>query len=420
MKIVIVGMGYVGVTSAACLSLQGNNVFGVDTNNLKVELLKEGNSPITEPGVEELIRNATDNGLFKASTEIPNLEDIDAIVVCVGTPSKNDGSHDLSYISQATQQIVNAASFGFGESIAVIYRSTFPPGTMDNLILPMFSQSLGVKADQIELIYNPEFLRESTAIDDYFDPPKIVAGTSSGKPSKTIELINQSNEAPIFTVGYKEAELTKFIDNTWHAVKVGFANEIGRISTKLQLDTEKIHKIFVSDTKLNISSRYLRPGAPFGGSCLPKDVRAIQRLSIDEGIQTPLIQSLLLSNEQHKHFSFAQVTKLAGIRDRILVVGISFKYGTDDLRESPYVDLISSLVKKGYNVRIYDPFVDVNKFIGTNLEFINKSIPNIKTLIINEAGVLQSEFDLVVLTDSSAAIPELGSRTKTINLGTIK
>lgn len=311
LRVVIIGLGYVGVTAAACLAAQGHDVVGVDVNAEKVETVNNGRSPIAEPEVQSLISRAVSDERLRASTALPNMSAIDVVIVCVGTPSAPDGSHNMGFIAEATRQIARAIDSSGATKITVAFRSTFKPGTMEELIQPIFSDAVLRENVDIELVYNPEFLRESSAVSDYFQPPKIVVGTAGAKPSNVMQQLHAELDAPLFETGFREAELTKFIDNSWHAAKVAFANEIGRVSAAYGVDSSVVHNIFVSDTKLNISPYYTRPGGAFGGSCLPKDVRALQYIARNAGVQVGLIDSLLETNESHKAFQSQRIIDAA-------------------------------------------------------------------------------------------------------------
>jgi len=401
LKVVIFGLGYVGCTAVGCITSQGHSVVGVDVSAAKVEALNAGHSPIREPGLGELIAKAKEGGLLSATVEIGDaLNDADIAIVCVGTPSGVDGAHNMSYIAQVSRAIAAAVKPGRAVPLTVAYRSTMRPGTIDMMIAPIFSASLGTAFEQsIELVYNPEFLREATAIEDYFSPPKIVIGTKDGGPCATMDALHDGIDAPIFHVGYREAEITKFVDNTWHAVKVAFANEIGRVCENLEISATQVHQIFVSDTKLNISPYYTRPGGPFGGSCLPKDVRALQYIAGDSGSNTHLVDSLLRSNEAHKHHQFQRVTQGLAPGARILLAGLSFKADTDDLRESPAVDMVRKLLDAGYQVQVYDPSLEPENLIGQNLGYAYAYLPTIDTVLIDKTTAESGNYDLIVSTN---------------------
>jgi GDP-mannose 6-dehydrogenase len=327
MKIAIFGLGYVGFTAMCCLAREGNQILGFDISDKKVSQINRGISPITEPGVDELLREGLAAGRISAHTEVGQLlHDCDIAIVCVGTPSAPDGAHNMTYIAEATRQIASAIGTERTSPLTIVYRSTIRPGTVEGLITPILASELGDAFERsVELVYNPEFLRESSAVQDFFDPPKIVIGTIDGRPSERVDLMNRNLKAPTFYVRLAEAEISKFVDNTWHAVKVTFANEIGRICMQIGLSTKKVHEIFVSDTKLNISPYYLRPGGAFGGSCLPKDVRALQFIATDCGANTYLVDSLLRSNEAHKYSLFEYATRNLAPGASVLLVGLAFK-----------------------------------------------------------------------------------------------
>lgn len=410
MNIVIVGLGYVGVTAAACLSSQGHTVCGVDVNEQKAQAINSGLSPITETGVSDLIANAVERGTLTAAVTLPALDEVDVVIVCVGTPSAPDGSHNMGFIAESTRQLASAASrLREGHRVTITFRSTFKPGTMDDLIAPIFSETIGESwNEKVELIYNPEFLRESTAVADYFAPPKIVIGSRDGQPSAMMERLNDGIDSHVFNVPFREAEITKFIDNTWHAVKVAFANEVGRVCRAYGVDARQAHEIFIADTKLNISSYYTRPGGAFGGSCLPKDVRAMQSIAHAGGASTSLFDSLIPSNEAHKEFQLARVTELIRPGASVLVAGLAFKAGTDDMRESPNVTLVSSLIEQGYQVRVFDPAIKTSSLIGQNLGYVLTAIPNLREILVGEEDLQETHFDLIVVNNATgSALPKM-------------
>lgn len=398
MKIAVFGLGYVGCTTAACLASRGHSIVGIDVSESKAADFNAGISPIFEPGLSELLGKAHEDGLLRGSTIVDGLlDDADIAIVCVGTPSASDGSHNMSHIAEVSRQIATVARRDRGKRLTVAFRSTIRPGTMDELISPIFRAVLGDNfGDLIELVYNPEFLRESSAIADFFNPPKIVIGTSDGTPSRTMELMHEGIQAATFHVGFREAELTKFVDNSWHAVKIAFANEIGRICQQLDISARQVHEIFISDTKLNLSAYYTRPGGAFGGSCLPKDVRALQHIATDVGANTHLIDALLRTNEAHKHFQFNQIASNLKTGAKVLLVGLAFKANTDDLRESPNVDLARRLIQAGYAVSIYDSGLDASKLVGQNLGYAYSQLPKIGQLLIDKDEAEAGDYDLVV------------------------
>jgi GDP-mannose 6-dehydrogenase len=414
-KIAILGLGYVGITAAACLASQGHEVIGIDPSLTKVDAVLAGRSPVTEPGVSEMIADARRQGLITASTTlVPEVAGCELAIVCVGTPSAVDGSHNMTYIAEVSRQLAELVKTYPDGNLTVAYRSTIRPGTMEELIQPIVDSVLGEEASRIELVYNPEFLRESSAVKDYFSPPKIVIGTKTGDRCTTLDKVNEGIDAPVFYVKYRESEITKFVDNTFHAVKTVFANEIGRVCTQLGISAAEVHKIFVSDTKLNISPYYLRPGGAFGGSCLPKDVRALQHISRTSGGFTHLIDSLIASNDAHKSFLFDYVTRDLEYGAKVLLLGIAFKNKSDDLRESPNVDLARMLITAGYQLSIFDPHVAPQNLMGQNLGVLSNS-PFIRKLLVDQEVVESTEWDLVIDPRSSASEYSLNA-TRTIDI----
>ena len=352
-------MGYVGVTVAACLLKDGHRVFGVEVNEEKSKIIASGRSPMHEPGVDAQLANGIRDGRFSVVGDAHlALADAELAMVCVGTPSAPDGSHNMAFVAEVTRQIAHAVRLaGRKDKLTVVYRSTMRPGSIDGLIRPIFKTVLESNAAQtVEIVYNPEFLRESEGISDYFDPPKIVIGTADGQPCGRLQELYKDIAAPTFVTGYREAEFTKFIDNSFHALKVAFANEIARVCLNMNIDVRKVHEIFVADRKLNISPRYLRPGGAFGGSCLPKDVRALHHMSEDVGANSHVIEALLRSNEAHKRFLLDYCLDSMPAGATVLLVGLAFKPDTDDLRESPQIDLARRILEKGYALSIYDDF----------------------------------------------------------------
>ena len=403
MNITIFGLGYVGFTAACCIASEGHHVTGIDVSEKKVKAILAGTSPIVEPGLDEMLKDGLAKGLIAADTAIgSHLDDCDLAIVCVGTPSAADGSHNMGYIADVSRQIAAALDPKRTKPITVAYRSTIRPGTIEELIWPIFEARLGEDAARlVELVYNPEFLRESSAVKDYFEPPKIVIGTKDGQPNAAMEALNANIEAPTFQVGYREAEFTKFVDNTWHAVKVAYANEIGRVCLQLGISAKQVHEIFVSDTKLNISPYYTRPGGAFGGSCLPKDVRALQYISGDSGAGTPLVDSLLRSNEVHKHRLFEHAVDGLPKGAKVLLAGLAFKAGTDDLRESPNVDLARKMLGAGYDLEIYDPGIDAGKLVGANLGYAYSQLPTLERILVSRSHAETTPYVRVIAANAT-------------------
>ncbi len=422
MKIAIFGLGYVGFTAACCIASEGHMVVGIDVNEAKVKNIRAGIPPISEPGVQELLADGLRSGLILAATTAgEHLDDCDMAIVCVGTPSAADGAHDMRFIADVSRQIAAAVNPARARPLTVAYRSTIRPGTIEGLIAPIFGAELGDAASSaIELVYNPEFLREATAVHDYFNPPKIVVGTADALPSANMDILHQNLKVPTFHVGFREAELTKFVDNSWHAMKVAYANEVGRVCMRLGISASQVHEIFISDTKLNISPYYLRPGGAFGGSCLPKDVRALQRIAADCGANTHLVDSLLRSNDAHKRELFEHATAGLAPGASVLLVGLAFKAETDDLRESPNVDLARMLLQAGYVLSIFDPAIDASKLAGANLGYAFMQIPQLEQLLIGQTEAEAGDFDRVLSSNATMKQLRLADNSPVVDLGALK
>ncbi|PKP74042.1 MAG: nucleotide sugar dehydrogenase [Alphaproteobacteria bacterium HGW-Alphaproteobacteria-6] len=414
MKVAIFGLGYVGFTAACCIASQGHEVVGVDVSDAKIADVNAGRPPFEEPGLAEMMAAQLAAGRLSATSSVADaIAGATVAVVCVGTPSGIDGAHDMRYIVDVSRQIASALAGGgaAGPRLTVAYRSTMRPGSIRKLIAPIFRAQIGEGWQaRAELVYNPEFLREAQAIQDYFQPSKIVVGTVDGQPCAAMEALHEGIEAPVFVTGYEEAELTKFVDNSWHAVKVAFANEIGRVCERLDVSARMIHQIFVADTKLNISPYYTRPGGAFGGSCLPKDVRALQHIATDAGANAHLIDSLLRSNEAHKNHQFQQIVAGLAPGARVLIAGLAFKAGTDDLRESPNVDIARKLIEAGFAVSIFDPGLQPAKLRGQNLGYAYTHLPSIDTLLVDQAVAQAGPWDLVVASNATARLLDLTGR----------
>jgi len=404
MKVVIFGLGYVGLTAAGCLTREDHQVLGIDVNEEKVSQINAGLTPILEPGLDGLITNARAHGLLRATVKADrsDLDDAQVVLVCVGTPSAFNGAHDLSHIAEVSRQIADGVNAERSRPLTVAYRSTIRPGTIEGLVFPIFENLLGKGAPAVSLVYNPEFLRESSAINDYFNPPKIVIGTADGAPNTDMDELYANIDAPVFYTRYREAEFTKFVDNSFHALKVAYANEIGRICLHQGISARTVHEIFVADTKLNISPYYLRPGGPFGGSCLPKDVRALQYISAQIGANTQIIDSIIRSNEAHKHSLYEMCSRGLEPGARVLMVGLAFKAHTDDLRESPNIDLACKFMEGGYALSIYDPSIDATKLVGQNSGYAFSHLPNLSSLLVAKHEVESRIFDLAVDSNGTA------------------
>lgn len=363
----IFGLGYVGAVSAACFADLGHKVVGVDPDRQKAALIGQGRSPIVEPGLEQLLTKGYEQGRLFATDEVARaVRETEISFVCVGTPSRADGGCDLRYLRMVSEEIGRALSEKDGYHV-VVFRSTVPPGTTRSELLPILENSSGkIAVKDFGVCFNPEFLRESTAIEDFFDPPKTVVGSLDlrGKDA-VVALYGSVDRDPIGTT-IEAAEMVKYVDNTWHALKVSFANEIGKLCQASKVDSHEVMDIFVRDTKLNISPYYMKPGFAFGGSCLPKDVRSINHLAEKLEVDTPVLRSILPSNESQIGHALTLVQK-TGLK-RIGFLGLTFKTGTDDLRESPVLPMIEQLIEQDCDIRFFDQNLDLESSLRHHLQ----------------------------------------------------
>jgi len=381
MRISIFGLGYVGAVSAGCLAKDGHEVIGVDPTSTKVDLINRGQTPIIESDIGEIIECAVKDKRLHATTDIAEaFNKTDLSVICVGTPSLSNGGLDLSYVRRVCEQI--------GEQLRdkktfhiVVIRSTMLPGSMRGVVIPALEQTSRKSAGKdFGVCINPEFLREGTAVYDFYHPPKTVIGEIDERSGDTVALIYSHLTAPLIRTNIETAEMVKYTDNVWHALKVGFANEIGNICKALGIDGHKVMDIFCHDTKLNLSPYYLKPGFAFGGSCLPKDVRALTYKARSLDLDLPILNAILPSNERQIERGLRMILDKGS--KRIGILGFSFKEGTDDLRESPMVEVIERLLGKGYDLRIYDRNVKLAGLVGANREYILHRIPHISRLMV--------------------------------------
>lgn len=411
-SIAIFGLGYVGCVSAACLSNEGHTIIGVDVQTEKVDLINRGISPIIEKDIDSLIRSNVENGRLSATSEaFEALKQSSLSIVCVGTPSNHNGSLNLQYIRNVTE-IIAEFLHNHDEFHVVMYRSTMLPGSTQEMIELLESISGKKAGKDFGVSFNPEFLREGTAVADYREPPKIVYGCTDERTQQVISELYQSIDAPTHVVSLPEAELVKYVDNSFHALKVAFANEIGRIGNHIGVDSQKIMQIFASDTKLNISHRYFRPGGSYGGSCLPKDVRALTSFSSQFG-NMPILNALESSNAEHLRHAEAAFLKAFPKRIKVGVVGISFKSGTDDLRESPTVQFVKFLLGEGYDVTVYDPLVHEAHLLGANKAYIQNALPQLSQILEADVHSFVASVECLVISDVSLINVEILSHLKT-------
>ncbi len=390
MNISIVGLGYVGAVSAACLADSGHRVWGVDINPGKVQIINEGRSPIVETGLAEKIAHGRQSGRLSATTNIEEaLRESELCFVAVATPSRPNGQIDPAHLFRACSQIA-AALAKLGRKQTVVIRSSVLPSIFDECRTIFDKAAPGL----VELCANPEFLREGTAIRDFDEPPFTILGTETATAEATLRALYADQPAPIFVLRPKDALMVKYASNAYHALKVAFANEIAAVCQQADVDAEAVMKVFCNDTKLNVSKRYLMPGFAFGGSCLPKDVRAVLHAGNQLDLQLPLIAAILSSNEEVIERAFQKVRATG--KKRIGLIGLSFKSNTDDLRESPFVELSERLLGKGYDLKIYDPNVIAARLTGANKEYIDHVIPHLSRLLVPSLDDLGSAELLLV------------------------
>ncbi|NNE34527.1 MAG: UDP-glucose/GDP-mannose dehydrogenase family protein [Rhodothermales bacterium] len=396
MNISVFGMGYVGVVSAACLARDGHTVIGVDPNETKVELIDSGHAPIIEAEVDELISEAVTAGRLSAGQDAAAaVRNSDVSLVCVGTPSQSNGSLDLRYVKAVCAEIGQAIREKDGYHV-VVMRSTMLPGSMLDVVLPTLEDSSGMNAGtDFGIAINPEFLREGSAVFDYRNPPKTVIGCTDDRSGEIVAELYRHLPAELVVTDLKTAEMVKYVDNVWHALKIGFANEVGNVAKAVGVDGHRVMEVFCLDTKLNLSPYYLKPGFAFGGSCLPKDVRAFTYKARMLDLKLPILESILPSNELQVSKGFEMVVAKGG--RKIAILGFSFKAGTDDLRESPMVELIERLIGKGYELQVYDKNVNLARLVGANRDYILNRIPHIAALMVENIEDAIEDADVVVI-----------------------
>ena len=406
MRVSIFGLGYVGAVTGACLAQQGHDVIGVDANPSKVVLINQGLPPVIETGLSELMADVTKSGKFRATEAWQDaIAASDVALVCVGTPSNSNGSLCTDLVKRVSEQI-GAALANRSEYFVVAIRSTVLPGTVERIVIPSLEWRSGkVAGRDFGVCMVPEFLREGTSVKDFFNPPRTVIGERDSRAGTTVAALFEGIDAPLIRTGIPVAESLKYADNAFHALKVTFANEIGNICKAGGCDSHEVMHIFCMDSKLNLSPYYLKPGFAFGGSCLPKDLRALTYHARSLDVPTPLLDSILVSNKKQ----IERVTSLLqGYKGRSLgFLGLSFKHGTDDLRESPILEVIETMIGKGFHVGIYDEFVSIARLVGANKEYIQKEIPHVSSLMRSSAEELVRESDVVVVSTASERFREI-------------
>ena len=380
MKIVVVGLGYVGAVTAACLSKLGHTVVGVDVDPNKLEPFARGRSPIVEPGLDELVSSGTESGRLRVSPDLATAaSDADAVFVAVGTPARSDGTVDLGFVERVTVEL-GAVVTDRSSFLPIVYRSTVPPGTVDGTLRLVLERASRRQADDaFGVAMVPEFLREGSGVDDFFAPPFTVAGVRDDRTLSTVTRIFSAIDRPVHALAIEAAESLKYACNAYHAVKITFANEIGRLLAALDVDAREVMRVFCEDDRLNISAAYLRPGFSFGGSCLPKDLRALLHLARVADVDVPMLHNVMRSNESHLRLASRRILD-TGHR-KVALLGLSFKPQTDDLRESPYVELAELLVGKGLELRIFDPIVQPARLFGSNRHYVENHLPHLQRML---------------------------------------
>lgn len=411
MNVSVFGLGYVGAVSAGCLANDGHNVIGVDPIPAKVDLINRGRSPIVEAEIDQIISSSVGAGRLRAtSDQALAIRESELSFVCVGTPSQANGNLDLRYIRRICEQIGEALKRKTTRHTVVI-RSTILPGTMRGIVIPILEESSGKKAGvDFGVCHNPEFLREGSAVKDFNHPPQTVIGALDGASGDALAALYQKLDAPLICTSLETAEMVKYVNNSWHALKIGFANEIGNLCKAFSIDSHEVMKIFCHDKVLNISTAYLLPGFAFGGSCLPKDLRALAYKAKTHDLDLPIMTAILPSNE-------IQITRGMQLimekgNKRVGVLGFSFKAGTDDLRESPVIEVIERLIGKGFDLRIYDKNVSIASLVGANRDFILNRIPHISRLMVNEIDEVLDHAQTVVIGNKDPEFEKVPGRLR--------
>ncbi|WP_313717868.1 nucleotide sugar dehydrogenase [Pseudomonas qingdaonensis] len=396
MRISIFGLGYVGAVCAGCLSARGHEVIGVDVSATKIDLINQGKSPIVEPGLEALLQQGIANQRLRGTTDFAQaIRDSDVSMICVGTPSKKNGDLGLEYIESVCREI-GLVLRDKSSRHTIVVRSTVLPGTVKNVVIPILEDCSGKKAGvDFGVAVNPEFLRESTAIKDYDFPAMTVIGELDTQSGDILQSLYEGLDAPVIRKSIEVAEMIKYTCNVWHATKVSFANEIGNIAKASGVDGREVMDVVCQDHKLNLSRYYLRPGFAFGGSCLPKDVRALTYRAGSLDVKAPLLNSLMTSNESQVQNAFDIIE--SHDKRKVALLGLSFKAGTDDLRESPLVELAERLIGKGYELNIYDSNVEYARVHGANKDYIESKIPHVSSLLNADFEQVINHADVIVL-----------------------
>ena len=411
MKISVFGLGYVGAVTSGCLSTLGHSVIGVDYSKPKVALINQGKAPVIELDLDKTIGEAVGSGQLSATHDANEaILATDLSLICVGTPSRRNGDLDTSAVKSVCAEIGSALRQKSSWH-SVVIRSTVLPGTIRNVVIPELEAASGKKAGVVFGVgSNPEFLREGTALSDFHAPPKTVIGVEDERTGSEIESLYSGIKAPLVRTSIEVAEMIKYSDNVWHALKVAFANEIGIICKSLDVDSHEVMDIFCKDSKLNLSGYYLKPGFSFGGSCLPKDVRALVHKARSLDLDLPLIGSILPSNEKQTTRGLDMILQLG--KRPVSILGMSFKAGTDDLRESPILEVIERLLGKGYDIRIFDRNVNLSKLVGANKEYLLRMIPHVSSLLVESLDAALLHGEVIVIGNGDPEFRSIAPRIR--------
>ena len=411
MNISVFGLGYVGAVSAACLADEGHNVVGVDLNPTKVELINSGRATIVEADIDRLTAAGVEAGRLRAvHSSVEAIASSDLSLVCVGTPSLPNGNIDLAQVRSVCQEIGSALAAKAGYHVVVI-RSTLLPGSMMSVVVPTLAAASGKSPEtDFGICVNPEFLREGTAVFDYRNPPKTVIGEIDRRAGDVLARLYEHLDAALIRTDLRTAEMVKYADNCWHALKVSFANEIGNLSKALDVDGRRVMEIFCEDKKLNISTAYLKPGFAFGGSCLPKDLRALTYKAKSLDIDVPVLDSVLPSNRRQIARAAEMIARLG--HRRVGVLGFAFKSGTDDLRESPIVELVEHLIGKGYDLKLLDSHVRLSSLVGANRDYLFNHVPHIARLMVDDVDTILEHAETVVIGNDSPEFHDVPRRLR--------
>ena len=411
MRVVVVGLGYVGSVCSACLGSRGHEVVGVDTSAFKVETIERGESPIVETGLAQLIRDARAQGRLRATTAIADaMPGAEVVLLCVGTPSAEDGSLSLDHVKRAAAEVGHALARS-GRYTTVVMRSTMLPGSVEGELVPVLEQASGLKAGRdFGVAYNPEFLREGSAVADFFGAELTVIGAGEERSAAALRALYAGIGGEIVVTGLRTAEMLKYVNNAYHALKVSFANEVGRWAKREGVDAHEVMGLFCRDTRLNLGAYYLKPGFAFGGSCLPKDLRALNHRARRHHLGLPVMGAIMASNDLHVEEAVHLIERLH--RRKVGVLGLSFKAETDDLRESPILRVVGTLVGKGYSLLLHDPNIDMRRVLGVNRQFVENEVPYLPERLRTDLSEVLEGSEVIVIANGAPEYRTVGPLLK--------